>query len=250
MRCLSTLLLVFFVGLLGTTNLGCNSCGPRSTGRAKIVVSIFPLYDLTRRIAGPDADVVLLVQPGASPRNFTPTEAQTAQMGEAKLAVMVGLGLDPWMETRMKSVASKARVLRAGDRVRTISAEGGGDVVDAHVWLDPERGRLMVKAIAEEMARVDAVHANAFRSRANELDAQLEKLDKELEAKTAAWKNKEIVAKGSDFVYFADRYGLKSVSSPRAPAIDSLGGEGATTTYEGLLRRCASALEENQNGAP
>src|SRR2546428_6844383 len=36
----------------------------------KVAATIFPLYDLVRQVAGPAAEVVLLVPPGASPPPF------------------------------------------------------------------------------------------------------------------------------------------------------------------------------------
>ena len=50
---------------------GCHRQNPNE--RTKVVVSIFPVYDLARRVAGPDADVTLLLQPGKNEHTFDPT---------------------------------------------------------------------------------------------------------------------------------------------------------------------------------
>ncbi len=202
--------------------------------RTKVVVSIFPVYDLARRVAGPDADVTLLLQPGKNEHTFDPTPRDIEEVAKAKLGVMVGLGLDPWMEKLMKDAAPKARVLKVGDRVPTIpikdeaigeeeahAAAGGKDdddhdhekgAPDPHVWLDPQRARLIVKQLAEELSRVDAAHAGGYRQRAAEIEDSLEKLDKEIEDKTKAWKLKSFVTFHGSFGYFADRYKLKIVA--------------------------------------
>jgi ABC-type Zn uptake system ZnuABC Zn-binding protein ZnuA len=67
----------------------------------------------------------------------------------------------------------------------------------------------MVKAIGEELARADAVHANAFRDRANEIDKKLDALDKETLEKTKAWKTRSFITFHGSFGYFAERYDLK-----------------------------------------
>ena len=207
------------------------ACKPKISDRTRVAVSIFPIYDLTRRVAGPDADVTLLLQPGKNEHTFDPTPKEIEEVSRAKVGVMVGLGLDPWMEKLMKDAAPRARVLKVGDRVPTITikedavgedeahaANKGKEeddhddkkgATDPHVWLDPQRARLIVKQIAEEMARADSAHAAGFRDRANEIDASLEKLDKETEERTKAWKTRGFVTFHGSFGYYADRYKLQ-----------------------------------------
>jgi zinc transport system substrate-binding protein len=217
---------------------GCKSCGGQGAAgdrRTKVAVSIFPIYDLTRRIAGPDADVALLLPPGHNEHHFDPTPKEIEEVAAAKVGVMVGLGLDPWMEKLMKDVAPKARVLKVGDRVPTLTIQdemigseaadkelerlgkeednhGGKGALDPHVWLDPARARLIVKAIAEELSKADAAHAEGYRQRATELDGVLEVLDKEVEAKAKAWTKRDLITFHGSFGYFADRYSLKIVA--------------------------------------
>jgi len=215
---------------------GCSSCGKSgsSNDRTHVAVSIFPIYDLVRRVAGPDADVTLLLQPGRNEHSFDPTPKDIETVARSKLGVMVGLGLDPWMEKLMKESAPNARILKVGDRVPTLtikddpigaddhdhdddhghghghghdSHEGKG-AQDPHVWMDPQRAQLIVRAIAEELARVDAAHALAYRQRAAELDNVLSELDKEVEERLKSLKRRDFVTFHGSFGYFAERYRL------------------------------------------
>jgi zinc transport system substrate-binding protein len=198
-------------------------CRPKSTERARVAVSIFPVYDLVRRVAGPDADVVLVLPPGKSPHAFEPGAAESEAASRVKLGVMVGLGLDPWMEKLVGTASPKARLLKVGDRVPTLTVaappagdgearararEGDDAPIDPHVWLDPQRARLIVKAVAEELSRLDARHAGAYRQRTSEVDASLGALDRELEAATAPWKERGVVTFHASFGYLAERYRL------------------------------------------
>lgn len=212
----------------------CGSCkgGGGDGGKAKVAVSIFPVYDLVRTIAGPDADVILLLPPGHNEHHFDPTPREVEQIASAKLGVMVGLGLDPWMEKLMKDAAPKARVLKVGERVPTITIkhEMVGDeeahkgekdddddehqkgAVDPHAWLDPQRAALMSKAIAEELSRADSAHASAYRDRAAALEKSLDALDKEVEGKMKTLPKKQLITFHGSFGYFAQRYGLEVVA--------------------------------------
>jgi ABC-type Zn uptake system ZnuABC Zn-binding protein ZnuA len=207
-RALLPSLLVFLVFLvsLPACSKGCG--GSAAAERTQVTVSIFPVYDLVRRVAGPDADVHLVVPPGKTEHGFQPTARDGEIAARSKLAVMVGLGLDSWMEDLMRSAPAKARTLKVGDRVPTLPVEEGKDDLDPHVWMDPQRGQLIVRAIAEELGRVDAAHAIAYRERATELDSALAALDQDAERRLKALPRKGFVTLHAGFGYFAERYKL------------------------------------------
>ena len=225
-------------------------CRPANHPRVRVAVSVFPLYDLVRRIAGPDADVTVVLPPGSSLQSWTPPPDASSRIASASLLVSVGLGLDPWMDTLSSSAAPKAKMLRLGDRVPTITSENG--TVNGYVWMDPQRARLMATAIAEDLSRADSSHAIAFRDRASAVDAQLASLDKEIEARTATWSKHGVVALPATVAYYAERYGLQAAhpsagvnAAPAAEALlDPLGGTGpGVSTYEELIRFDTAALE-------
>ncbi len=220
-------------GLLGCSK-GCGKTGDTTAdGKPRVVVSIFPVYDLVRRVAGPDAEVLLLLPPGRNEHSFDPTPKDVETTARAKLGVMVGLGLDPWMEKLVKGASPNARLLKVGDRVPTLAIkddpvgasehahddehDGGADdddhdhekgALDPHVWLDPQRAQLIVRAIAEEMGRADPAHVLGYRERATALDASLAALDKEAETRTKALTKRGFVTFHGSFQYFAERYKL------------------------------------------
>lgn len=227
MRRFASILLLFLVVALPGCSKGCGKGA--STERTRVVVSIYPVYDLVRTIAGPDADVTLLLPPGRNEHTFDPTPKDIETAAQAKLGVMVGLGLDPWMEKLMKDAAPSARVVKVGDRVPTLTIKEdpiGHDeddddhddhdhekgAQDPHVWLDPQRAQLIVRAVAEELGRVDAAHAIDYRKRATDLDAALAALDKEAEERLAKLTTRGFVTFHGSFQYFADRYKLRIIA--------------------------------------
>lgn len=219
-RLASVLVLALALGVSG-----CSSCGTpgAANDRTRVAVSIFPIYDLVRRVAGPDADVTLLLQPGHNEHTFDPTPRDVETVSRAKLGVMVGLGLDPWMEKLMKEAAPSARILKVGDQVPTLTIKDdpigaddhdddhdheGKGAQDPHVWLDPQRAQLIVRAIAEDLGRIDAAHAVAYRQRATELDTSLVTLDKEADERLKKLGHRSFVTFHGSFGYFAERYKL------------------------------------------
>jgi zinc transport system substrate-binding protein len=208
-----------------------SACNRTPLPRLKVAVTLFPIYDLTRRIAGPDADVVLLVAPGRPENDIQPSDEEARAATGAKLGIRVGLGLDDWLQEVLDKVAPQARRLAVGDRVPTIPIKqneiahtlgrSGIDGVDPHlagrpdpyVWLDPQRAELIVKAIAEEMARADVAHASGYRARSATLEGELDALDHEVEARVAKWASRSFVPFRPAYAYFADRYHLEMTTT-------------------------------------
>jgi ABC-type Zn uptake system ZnuABC Zn-binding protein ZnuA len=242
------LVLATFVSALALLP-ACDSCKKTSSTKTKVVCSIFPIYDLARKVALPDADVMLLLPPGQNEHEYTPTSKEIEEVAQSHLGVMVGLGLDAWMDKVMTSAAPKAKKLELGTKVktRTIELEMVGDeaadqardpkqhhdehehevgAIDPHVWLDPTRARTMVKAIADELATVDPAHADAYKKRAADEDGALEKLDKELESRTKALKTRGFITFHGSFGYFAERYDLKVLA-----VIEPFPGSAPTSDY-------------------
>jgi ABC-type Zn uptake system ZnuABC Zn-binding protein ZnuA len=98
---------------------GCGNKKPEAGAKPKIAVSIFPLYDLTRRVAGDRLDVMLVLPPGKSEHGYDPTPQEIAKLSSAKLGIAVELEMDGWVEGIMRSAGS-AKLVRLGEKVPTI----------------------------------------------------------------------------------------------------------------------------------
>jgi zinc transport system substrate-binding protein len=203
----------------------CNKAPPPA--RIKVAVTIFPIYEIARRVAGPDADVVFLVPVGAPETDYMPADRDAALVEGAKVAILVGLGLDDWMQDLLTQAAPRARRLVVGDRVPTLvyrkntlaaaMSHQGMPQVDArlegkpdpHVWLDPSRAALMAKAIAEELSKADSARAAGYRQRASDFEVSMEHLDREVEWRVQNWASKAFVTFRPAFAYYASRYHLE-----------------------------------------
>lgn len=233
---------VVFIALAALALAACR----KPAGPAVVVATTAPVADLVQRVAGADANVTRLVEPGTSAREAPPGVA--GKLAGVRLAVRVGVGFDDWLDAEAKSANPKTRSLALADRVptrtstlpaRAAGAEGDGHEdparIDPYVWLDPQAMRLAAKAIGEELARADAAHATAYRFRAGELDEALRALDEESEAKLAACKAPPIVADAPVLGYFAERY--------RVPVVTVLRPFGAPATADWVARVKATVAE-------
>jgi len=194
-----------------------------AAARPSVVVSIHPLYDLVRQIAGDDADVVRVLAPGASPHTFDPTPRDVARIVAADLVVMNG-ALDLWLRNLVEASGAGAPVLELVglETVRAVLIESFPDLVpadaggasygfNAHVWLDPRVMAAAVPEFARALAEVDAAAADRYLVRAEALVTDLEALHEELAAGLAPLAGAPFVPFHDAWPYFAARYGLDLV---------------------------------------
>ena len=230
------------------------SCGNTSTGtgKPKVAVSIFPLYDVTRRIAGDRLDVLLILPPGRSEHNYDPTPKEMAKLADAKLAIAVGLDMDTWVETIITGAAGGARVVHLGETVKTIPIDVApvGDAHDAdekpgapdpHFWMDPVIMAGAADTIARELAAVDPAGKDTFAANAKTVEDSLAKLDQEIAARAKTWSKHTIVTFHGSMSYYAKRYGITI-----AAVIEPLAGKEPTATY---LAEVIDAIKKNQAAA-
>lgn len=219
--------------------LGASGCKPRraSSGKPKVAVSIFPLYDAARRIAGDRLDVVLVLPAGRSEHSYDPTPREMAQLADARLAVAVGLEMDEWLERIVRNAGGSAtRVLQLGpvvnprsithedvgeeaaDQARDALRADGGSVEehhehepgakDPHFWLDPERMIRASDALVGAFAQIDPGGAAGFRERQTTFATQLRVLDAQIMQRANAWSRHTIVTFHGSMGYYAARYHL------------------------------------------
>jgi zinc transport system substrate-binding protein len=223
------------------------SCGNKSGGsgdKPRVAASIFPLYDLTRRVAGDRADVMLVLPPGKSEHGYDPTPKEIARLEGAKLGIVVGLDMDGWAENILRG-AGGAKIVRIGDKLKTMKIdvapvgeeEAHGEheehdkddevgAPDPHVWLDPDRMVGTVDVIAGELAAMDPGGKDVYAKNAEATKDALKKLDAAIAARSKAWSQHTIVTFHGSMSYFAKRYGIRI-----AAVIEPLAGKEPTPAY-------------------
>lgn len=206
------------------------ACAPARPERRLAAASIFPLYDVARRVAGDRTPVELVLPPGQTTHVFDPRPRDVARLADARLVFAVGLGLDGWLGSIVKSAGGdRARIVELGPSVdplrvpeRILMAMGpdhpsGPGSPDPHFWMDPVRMQRATGLMAEALDALDPEGASGYRARSEEVRRSLALLHEEIARRAAGWKRRKIVTFHASMLYFADRYGLEvtAVVEPR-----------------------------------
>ena len=76
----------------------------------KVAVDIAPVHSLVARVMEGIGAPSLIVQPGASPHEYSLRPSEAAALQEADLVFWIGEDLTPWMEEAVKTLATDAKV--------------------------------------------------------------------------------------------------------------------------------------------
>ncbi len=205
--------LVFAFLLIFATACQRPAIQPQST-RPRAVVTLFPLYDFARAVAGDHAEVKMLLPPGMEPHGYEPSPSDVAGIESANLFIYTGAAMEPWAERILKCAPNLQRL--------TVDASKGiqlmGDVDDGHrhgggwdphIWLDFGNAQKMVGTIADAFMQTDAKNAQLYKENASTYNKQLEALDAEYQKGLAQCATRELIHGGHyAFGYLARRYRL------------------------------------------
>jgi zinc transport system substrate-binding protein len=187
--------------------VGCT--GRETPALPSVAVSIFPLYDVVRRVAGDRLIVHLILPPGHDHHSFDPRPQDVAGLAQAGLVFGVGLGLDDWLEElASRAGAGAATVFEVGPLLDPILMPDGR-TVDPHFWLDPVRMQQAVDVIVGALTNLDAEEGPLYRQRGEEVKQSLHELHREVARRAGAWTKRSIVTFHDSMRYFADRYDLE-----------------------------------------
>jgi zinc transport system substrate-binding protein len=223
-------IILILIGLVvvGTVTAAFAAGGDSSRPNATSVVAAFyPLAYAAEQVGGTRVHVRNLTPAGGEPHDLELSPDDVLAVKDAGLVLLMGDGFQPQLERAARD--AKGRSLSLLD---TPGVDRHGN--DPHVWLDPLRYAVIVRAIGK------ALHAESAAAR---IVARLHALDRIFRAGLADCERREIVTSHAAFGYLAQRYGLRQISveglspeaepTPRqlARVIAQVRSSGATTVF-------------------
>ena len=246
----------FAVAALATALL-LSGCGETQEGTVQedndepekltVVATVFPAYDFARAVGGEEAEVTLLLPPGAESHSYEPTPADILAVQQCDLFIYLGGESDTWVETILESVEPQGETLRMIDCVDLLEEEtvegmedhedehdhddlGLGEVVgyDEHVWTAPRNAAQITRAIGERMEALDPDNADLYAANTQDYATQIEELDQQFSDFFAGVSDRTMV--------FGDRFPLRYFADePSAATIafltDKVRQEGISTVW-------------------
>jgi zinc transport system substrate-binding protein len=187
--------------------------------KPKIVTTFFPLYDLTKQIAGDKFEVSNLAGKN-NPHNYEPTSQDLKLINSSKLLVWHGRNLDTWLEKSLPEIQTNGvKVLKASQDLELKNLPD--NQIDPHFWLDPVLTKEAVKNIGQSIVDLDSINRDFYQKNTDNLLSKLDNLDKDYKTSLATCSIRQFSNLGqfSDMAFgYLARYNLEEiVDRGRAP---------------------------------
>lgn len=194
-------------------------------------------------------NLTLLIKNGIDLHSYKPTAHDVAKIASADMVIYVGGESDEWIKDALTASPKQGRIefnlMEAlGDRVKAEEIVEGMQAEeehhhehaeehehehhdehaeahehhhhdeevekDEHVWLSLKNAEILVKKIAEELSKIDAAHASAYKPNAEAYIAQIQSLDAEYRTAVESAARKTVLfGDRFPFRYLVDDYGIK-----------------------------------------
>ena len=201
-----------------------SGCAAQTDGQKVIVPSFYPMYILTQNVAAGIDGVTVQNMAEQNVGCLHDYQLQTRDMVTlegADALVINGGGMEQFMD-KVMTLREDLPVIDASEGIEMLPSvsehdyddhddhdhDHEGEVMNAHVWLDPSLAMVQVRNIAEGLANADPDHADAYRSNAEAYILKLEQLKAEIAEQLAPYAGREIITFHEAFTYFAEAFGL------------------------------------------
>lgn len=186
-----------------------------------VMATGFVGYDFARAVMGNDAEVGMLLAPGAEMHDYEPTPQDIINIQKANLLIYVGGESEAWVERMIESndIDGK-KTLRLMDLVELkeeevvegmeSEKEGEEEEYDEHIWTSPKNAIMIIKAIEEKLSEIWSRDVDRYHKNAEVYIERLEKIDQQIREVVKNAEKKELIfGDRFPFRYFVDEYDLE-----------------------------------------
>lgn len=196
--------------------------------KAKIVTSVFPIYDICREIMGNEEDLMLLQDNGADMHSYSPTASDLAVISSAELFIYVGGESDKWVADVLRSIENVNLINLSLMEIQELTKleEGHDNVLqahdhehdheheedvsyDEHIWLSIRNYIIMTETIRDNLIKVFPERQELFKENAEVYIEKLLQLDRDYSQAINNSEGTLIIADRFPFRYLVHDYNLK-----------------------------------------
>lgn len=186
-----------------------------------VVATVKPIHSIVSAVMEGIGSPELLVGDNASPHGYALRPSDARALGTADLVVMVGGGLERFLDGPIEELSGSAEIVAfaAIDGIAALAQrehaeddEHGDDddAIDPHLWLDADNVMLLTTHLADVLARMDPANRDRYRENAQRFLLETDKLDREIDAMLAPYRERPFIVFHDGYQYLEARYRLNA----------------------------------------
>jgi zinc transport system substrate-binding protein len=198
--------------------------GSYADEKLTITTTVFPMHEIASRVAGDNANVILLLPEGADPHHFDPRPSDILAIQKSDIFIYIGEALEPWAHDILESLDTNAIIIEAADYAMLIEGHEDeeesdhDDDYDPHIWLDFNNNIIIAERIAEALSSIDPNNAAQYVRNAQEYGNSMSALDLRYRNELSSCDKDVFISGGHNvFGYLEHKYDIHAI-----PAIPNL----------------------------
>jgi zinc/manganese transport system substrate-binding protein len=231
---------------------GSGSSATSSSGKLNVVAAEDFWGSIAEQLGGDRVEVTnIITNPAADPHDYEPTSEDARTMAAAQIAIVNGIGYDPWASKLLAANPSSGRtVLTVGDLLGLREGD------NPHQWYSPASVQKAIERITDDYKRADPGHASYFDARQHRFEtvglARYHGLTSRIRSRYAGM---PVGASESIFAALAPSLGLKLLTPTGfldaiSEGTDPTPTDKATTDSQIADRQIAVWVYNSQNATP
>lgn len=210
-----------------------------------IYASFYPIYNLTKQIAGDKFEVKAFNSLTTESHDFEPSAKEIAELSESLLIFMNGAGMEDWkddvegtVDITMVDTSEGLDLIKADhedvddhDHEDVDHDHGHEDAdhddhdheegeeehnhhhgeFDPHTWLSPVNAKAQAKVIADKLSEIDPANKNYYEANYEKIAKEFDEIIGEYKEKFEKVTNKKFIVPHEAFGYVARDFGLEQI---------------------------------------
>lgn len=188
-----------------------------------VYASFFPIYNLTKQIAGDKFDVKSFANLKTESHGWEPSAKDIVQLSNSELMFINGAGMEEWEESLESS--SDIKLVDTSENIELIEASHDHDndhededhdhnhgEFDPHTWLSPKNGIAQARVIAEKLSEIDPTNKDYYMDNYKKIEEDLNAMIDEYTKKFNNLDNKNFLVSHQAFGYLAHDFDLNQIA--------------------------------------
>ena len=206
-----------------------------------IYASFYPIYNLTKQIAGDKFDVKAFNSLTTESHDFEPSAKEIAELSESQLIFMNGAGMEDWkddvnetIDISMVDTSESLNLIKADHDHEDAEDHDHEDAedhdhdhdhdheegehhhhhhgeFDPHTWLSPVNAKAQAKVIADKLSEIDPANKDYYQKNYEKIAKEFDEIINEYKEKFAKVENNKFIVPHEAFGYVARDFGLEQI---------------------------------------
>jgi zinc/manganese transport system substrate-binding protein len=231
---------------------GTNTSSAGSSGKLNVVAAEDFWGSIAKQLGGDRVEVTnIITNPAADPHDYEPTSEDARTMAGAQMAIVNGIGYDPWASKLLAANPSSGRtVLTVGDLLGLKEGD------NPHQWYSPASVQRVIEQITADYKQADPGHSSYFDQRQHRFEtAGLARYHSLISQIRSRYAGTPVGASESIFAALAPSLGLKLLTPTGfldaiSEGTDPTPADKATTDSQIADRKIEVWVYNSQNATP